>query len=110
MPVVTLGGTFLASSNPPRLLDWFRDRFDLEIERHGDGGSVALPSADGVAILGIQQAKPEVAGPEEGEVIEEPYGRQPMMLNLRVKKLDAIVKSFNDAGEPIAGPQDYEGM
>ncbi len=80
------------------------------MERHEDGGSIAMPSSEGVAILGVQQARSDASRPAHGDTVVEPYGRQPMMLNLRVTDMEAIVKVFQDAGDSVAGPRAYEGM
>lgn len=107
---VGIGGTFLASHDPERLMAWFEDRLGLEIKRFGDGGAATFPVGEAVAVLGIMRARSDAPPPPDGGAEREPYGRQAMMLNLRVGDLDHAVARMRRHGDAVVGPEHYEGQ
>ncbi len=110
VPVQGLGGVFLASHEPDRLIDWFRDALGIELQRHDGGGSTTHPAGDAITVLGIQPARRGAPSPPVGDTEREPYGRQPMMLNLRVTDIEALLDRVRSAGSHAIGPEEYEGM
>lgn len=108
MPAI--GGTFLSSHDPKRLVHWFADALGIEMELQGDGGMAVFPAGEAVSILGVHAARAGAPHPPSGGVEAEPYGRQPMMLNLRVDDLDATMARLKAKGHAVAGPASYEGI
>lgn len=106
--MTTIGGTFLGSHEPARLVRWFADALGIEMETQGDGGMAMFPAGDSVCILSVQRARDDAPRPPDGDVEAEPYGRQTMMVNLRVDDLDATIKRLKANGDDVAGPIDYE--
>ncbi len=105
-----IGGTFLSSHDPKRLVAWFEDALGVPMQRQGDGGMAPFPVGDSVAILSVQQAREDAPRPPAGPVQKEPYGRQTMMLNLRMDDLDAVLVRLTKSGSQVAGPVTYEGL
>lgn len=105
-----IGGVFLSSQDPKRLRQWFADALGIKMDEQGDGGMVAFPVGDSVAILSVQQARAGAPPPPGGQVEKEPYGRQPMMLNVRVEDLDGVIRRLRENKAEVAGPVDYEGF
>lgn len=105
-----IGGTFLSSHNPTVLRDWFKAALDIEMQLQGDGGMVMFPIDETFAILSVQQARPDAPKPPAGPVVAEPYGRQTMMLNIRVEDMAATLAQLKANGDETAGPVDYEGI
>jgi len=62
-----------------------------------------------VGILTVHAAREEAPEPPRGDVEPEPYGRQTMMLNLRVEDLDATLARLKKKGHRFAGPALYDG-
>ena len=104
-----IGGVFLASPDPERLMQWFQDALGITMGRHGDGGSVMYGTPPEWSVLGVQKSRPDAPAPPVGDAEREPYGRQPMMVNLRVADLDAVVAKAALHGQ-VVGPENYEGM
>jgi glyoxylase I family protein len=105
-----LGGTFLSSHDPQRLVAWFADALGIEMEPQGEGGMAVFPAGESISILGVHAAREGAPRPPGGSVEAEPYGRQPMMLNLRVDDLDATMARLQATGNAVAGPTSYEGI
>lgn len=105
-----IGGTFLTSHDPKRLVKWFMDALGIEMQEEGDGGMAMFQSGDATAILSVQPARSDAPRPPAGPVQAEPYGRQTMMLNLRVDDLDATLARLRANGDNAAGPTTYEGI
>ena len=106
-----IGGTFLSSHDPQRLVRWFADALGIEMEAQGEGGMIVLPAGgDAIAILAVHAARADAPRPPSGGVESEPYGRQPMMLNLRVDDRDATLARLKANGQAFAGPASYEGI
>jgi predicted enzyme related to lactoylglutathione lyase len=63
-----------------------------------------------MGILAVHAAREGAPEPPRGEVEPEPYGRQAMMLNLRVEDLDATLSRLKEKGYRFAGPASYEGI
>lgn len=105
-----IGGTFLTSHEPKRLVRWFSEALGIEMRAEGDGGWATFETGGAVALLAVQAARKDAPRPPAGDVTPEPYGRQTMMLNLRVEDLDATVRRLKANGDAVAGPQTYEGL
>lgn len=105
-----LGGAFLSSRDPKRLVGWFRDALGIEMEPQGEGGMVVFPSGDSFCVLAVHAARDDAPAPPRGDVEAEPYGRQPVLLNLRVEDLDATLARLGATGHAFAGPSSYEGL
>lgn len=105
-----IGGTFLSSRDPKRLVRWFGDALGIEMEPQGEGGMAMLGAGGSVSILAVHAAREGAHGPQGGDVEPEPYGRQPMMLNLRVEDMDATLARLKEKGYRFAGPTSYEGI
>lgn len=105
-----IGGTFLSSHDPKRLVKWFADALDIQMMEQGDGGMAMFKVGDSISILSVQAARNDAPRPPAGEVTAEPYGRQTMMLNLQIDDLDATMRRLKKNGDKVAGPQAYDGM
>jgi len=105
-----IGGAFLSSHDPQRLVQWFADALGIPMMEKDGGGWAMFQSGDAVAILSVQAARKDAPRPPAGPVTAEPYGRQTMMLNLRVEDLDATMRRLKEHGAMVAGPQAYEGI
>ncbi len=110
MSLVAIGGVFLASHEPNRLLDWFEAALGADVTRQDAGGQVVFRDGEAFSLIGVQPAREGAPAPPAAAVEREPYGRQPMMLNLRVDDIDAVVARLRQSGNEVAGPEDYEGM
>ncbi len=103
-----IGGVFLTSHDPARLIQWFADALDIQMEAQGDGAMAVMPAGDHVAILAVHPAKADTPAPPPGAVVAEPYSRQTMMVNLRVDDLDATIARLQENGDDVAGPATYD--
>ncbi len=110
MSLVAIGGVFLASHDPTRLLDWFETALGADVTRHEAGGQVVFRDGETFSLIGVQAAREGAPEPPASEVEREPYGRQPMMVNLRVDHIDAVVARLRQSGNEVAGPEEYETM
>ncbi len=104
----SIGGTFLASHDPEKLMTWF-DAIGIPMQRHGDGGSATFTVGEATMVLGVQKAREGAPVPPQGPVEREPYGRQPMMLNLRVD-MEATLERLEAMDEEVEGPVEYDGF
>ena len=105
-----IGGTFLSSHDPKRLVRWFKDGLGIEMDPQGEGGMIVLKSGKLFSILSVQPARKDAPSPPPGKVEKEPYGRQTMMLNLRVDDMEATIARLKKNGDKVAGPVPYEGF
>lgn len=105
-----IGGAFLSSHDPKRLMDWFQEALGIEMQEEGTGGMALFQTGDSIAILAIHAAKNGAPEPPEGAVEAEPYGRQNVLVNLRVDDLDATLQRLQENGDEVAGPTLYEGI
>lgn len=105
-----LGGTFLSSHDPARLVQWFENALGIKMESGPDGGYVVFQDEASMATLSVQRAREGAPAPPKGDVEPEPYGRQTMMLNLRIDDMAATLARLKANGDDVAGPVDYEGM
>lgn len=110
MAVTGIGGVFLSSPDPSALASWFDTALGITMEGEGGGAMAMLPRGDGVAVLGVHEEIKGAPRSPDGEVTAEPYGRQPMMANLAVEDLDAVIERARGAGEQVVGPNEYEGV
>lgn len=105
-----IGGTFLASHEPKRLVRWFSEALGIDMQPDGDGGWAMFDAGGAVSILAVKAARGDAPRPPAGDVTAEPYGRQTMMLNLRIDDLDATLRRLQANGDSFAGPRSYEGI
>lgn len=105
-----IGGVFLSSHDPKRLVQWFGDALGIAMEAQGDGGMALFKVGDTVSVLSVQAARKDAPRPPVGDVVAEPYGLQTMMLNLRVDDLDATVARLKATKNQVAGPVAYEPL
>lgn len=99
-------GVFLASEDAPRLLAWYR-ALGVPLSDEGYcfvGGDGSPGSGSVFSVMPAAAALPPV--PKEG-IVEEPYGRRRVTLNLRVADLDATLAGLRARGAQVAGPVDH---
>jgi catechol 2,3-dioxygenase-like lactoylglutathione lyase family enzyme len=108
--MVNIGGVFLSSHEPQALIAWFRDALGIEMQAQGEGAMAMLEGVGAPIILSVQMARPGAPKPPAGDVRKEPYGRQTMMLNIRVDDMDATLTKLRQAGSRVEGPVPYEGI
>lgn len=66
-----IGGIFLSSHDPQRLVRWFRGALGIEMQAQGEGGMTVLPAGDAVAILAVHAARADAPRPPGGLVESE---------------------------------------
>ncbi len=110
MPIEAIGGVFLSSHDPARLLDWFEAALGVDVTRHDSGGNVIFRDGEAFSLIGVHPARDGAPAPPDGPVEREPYGRQAMMVNLRVDDLDSVVARLRQSDNEVVGPEEYEGM
>ena len=108
MPAI--GGAFLSSRDPKRLVHWFGDALGIAMEPQGEGGMAMFDAGGSMSILAVHAAREGAPELPRADVEAEPYGRQPMMLNLRVDDMDATLARLADKGYRFAGPVSNEGI
>jgi predicted enzyme related to lactoylglutathione lyase len=93
--VLGIGGHFLRASDPGALRAWYRECLGVEMDEHG---------------LWEQEAGPTVFAAFDSE--SEYFPRdQRVMLNFRVRDLDAMLEQLRAGGADVAGePQEMEGV
>ena len=93
--VVGIGGTFLRAADPATLGAWYRDCLGIDADAHG---------------LWQQEAGPTVLAVFDRESAYFPREQQ-VMLNLRVRDLDAMLEQLRTRGADVAPEtQDMEGI
>ena len=85
--VLGLGGHFLRSSNPPALTAWYRDVLGLDFSEYGEWQSEAGPT-----VFAAFEADTDYFGSPAQQV----------MLNFRVRDLDAMLAQLRAAGADVA--------
>ena len=94
--VLGIGGHFLRAQDPAALSAWYRDSLGLDADEHG---------------MWQQQDRPTVfaAFPADTDYFGSP-GQQ-VMLNFRVRDLDAMLAQLRAKGADVSGDvQDMEGV
>ena len=95
--VADLGGVFWRSDDPDRLADWYSTRLGVE----------GVPTAYGMETW-RQEAGPTVLAPFKRDTTYFASERQQVMLNFRVRDLDAMVAQLRAQGEEVAiDPEAY---
>jgi predicted enzyme related to lactoylglutathione lyase len=114
-PVSGLGGAFIFSDQPERLAGWIEDCFGLSFEKLGDSGNRyqtfwALdpdhPERRLSTTFAIMRSKTDLPRAEKNQDLEDMYGDQHFMINLRVADLDSLIERLGARGETILGRQD----
>ncbi len=95
--VTGLGGLFWRSDDPDRLADWYRTRLGVD----------GVPTAYGMEPW-RQEAGPTVLAPFKRDTTYFASERQQVMLNFRVRDLDAMVAQLRAQGEEVTiDPEPY---
>lgn len=105
-----IGGAFLVTPEPERLVTWLNDRFGLGLEAGDDGGYAVFDSDAGASVLSVMRARAGTPMPPASDVAPEPYGRQAMMVNLRLPDLDACLERLAAGSDAVAGPVEHAGL
>ena len=100
--VPEVGGVFIATKDVARLVAWYKA---LGVPLDDQGMHVFGDDPARGVVFSIQPAKGELPG-AAGDLREEPYGLQRLMLNLRVEDLGATVAGLRKRGVAVAGPKD----
>jgi len=84
--VLGLGGHFLRATDPAALTAWYRDSLGLDIDEHG---------------MWQQEAGPTVFAAFEADTDYFGSREQQVMLNFRVRDLDAMLRQLRDKGADV---------
>ena len=94
--VLGIGGYFMRAADPVALGAWYRDCLGLDADEHG---------------LWRQEAGPTVFATFESDTDYFGAREQQVMLNFRVRDLDAMLAQLRASGAPVgAETQDMEGI
>jgi len=94
--VLGIGGYFLRADDPPALIAWYRDVLGLDVDQHG----MWQPEA-GATVFATFESESDYLGSRAQQV----------MLNFRVRDLDAMMAQLRAKGAVIPeDPQDMEGV
>jgi predicted enzyme related to lactoylglutathione lyase len=94
--VVGIGGHFMRAADPEALNAWYRDCLGVDADEHG---------------LWSQEAGPTVFATFESETDYFGSRTQQVMLNFRVRDLDAMLAQLRSKGADVPeDPQDMEGV
>ncbi|MEY9863110.1 putative enzyme related to lactoylglutathione lyase [Catenulispora sp. GAS73] len=94
--VLGIGGHFLRAADPAALTAWYRDSLGLDIDEHG---------------MWQQQAGPTVFAAFEAETDYFGSREQQVMLNFRVRDLDAMLRQLREQGADVdAETQEMDGI
>jgi predicted enzyme related to lactoylglutathione lyase len=94
--VLGIGGCFLRAADPAALGAWYRDRLGLDADENG---------------LWTQEAGPTVFATFESETDYFGSRAQQVMLNFRVRDLDAMLAQLRAEGADVADEaQEMEGV
>lgn len=92
--VTGLGGVFVKSPDPRRLMEWYRTRLGIETDEYGarfEWRDKAAPDTVGHSLWGVFAEDTGYFDPS----------RRPFMVNLRVSDLDAVLRELRAAGEQV---------
>jgi predicted enzyme related to lactoylglutathione lyase len=94
--VLGIGGHFMRAADPEGLSAWYRDCLGIDADEHG---------------LWNQEAGPTVFAAFESETDYFGSRDQQVMLNFRVRDLDAMLAQLRSKGANVDDePQDMEGV
>ncbi|WP_194906101.1 VOC family protein [Catenulispora rubra] len=94
--VLGLGGHFLRATDPAALTAWYRDSLGLDIDEHGQWQQEAGPT-----VFAAFEAETDYFGSREQQV----------MLNFRVRDLDAMLRQLREKGAAVdAETQEMDGI
>ena len=94
--VVGIGGVFLRASDPGALVAWYRESLGLDLGEHG---------------LWQPEAGPTVVAAFEHDTDYLGSREQRVMINFRVRDLDAMLAQLRAAGADVDDEvQDHEGV
>ena len=94
-----IGGVFLASEDPARLIAWYRD-LGIPVDESG------MFMFSNMSVFSIMKAALDLPRPAS-PLVEEPYGQRRATLNLRVSSLPALIDALRARRIEVAGPRDY---
>ena len=92
--VTGLGGVFVKSPDPARLMEWYRTRLGIETDGYGarfDWRDKDVPDNVGYSLWGVFAQDTRYFDPSD----------RPFMVNLRVGNLDALLAELRAAGEQV---------
>lgn len=92
--VTGLGGVFVRSPDPARLMAWYRERLGVETDDFGarfEWRDKQVPDSIGYSLWGVFKQDTTYFEPSD----------KPFMVNLRVGNLDALLAELRAAGEPV---------
>jgi predicted enzyme related to lactoylglutathione lyase len=94
--VLGIGGYFMRAADPNALTAWYRDCLGLDIDEHGQWQ---------------QETGPTVFATFDSETDYFGTRTQQVMLNFRVRDLDAMLAQLRDKGADVDGErQEMEGV
>jgi len=94
--VLGIGGCFIRASDPLALAAWYRERLGLDADDNG----LWFPDA-GPTVFATFESSTDYFGSRDQQV----------MLNFRVRDLDAMLAQLRDSGASVADEtQDMEGV
>lgn len=94
--VLGIGGVFVRSADPEALTAWYRDRLGLDLDDQGTWQQAAGPT-----VFAAFPVDSDHLGPRDRR----------LMLNLRVRDLDAMLRQLREAGADVADEvQDMPGV
>lgn len=103
MPVVGMGGYFFRADKPDALKAWYREKLGI------GGGCGAGPDGKTNDWLWFCEGGPMVFEPFSRTSDYFPADRS-AMINLRVRELDALLKSLRDMGVEIEREETMDGV
>ncbi len=92
--VTGLGGVFVKSADPARLMQWYRTRLGIEVDEFGarfEWCDKVNPDLVGYSVWGVFRQDSGYFDPSE----------RPFMVNLRVGNLEALLAELRAAGEQV---------
>ncbi|MEY9926675.1 putative enzyme related to lactoylglutathione lyase [Catenulispora sp. GP43] len=94
--VLGIGGHFLRAADPAALTAWYRDCLGLDMDEHGQWA---------------QEPGPTVFAAFDAETDYFGSRAQQVMLNFRVRDLDAMLRQLRDKGSDVADDvQEMDGI
>jgi len=91
-----IGGVFVRSAQPGRLSAWYAEHLGVDLEDWG--GTVFRAEGDETLVWAVFAGDTEYFGSREQQV----------MVNYRVRDLDAMLAQLRGAGVTVDGPMEHE--